>query len=126
MKYNNNIKPGSYVIESNMSNYDLIRKLRSGNQSPLKITFNNVRTLDELSQKITKNIKIDSNEFINYLYSREWQNKISQFKLENVILMFLPDTYEVYWNISSKSLFQKMKYEYDYFWNDTRKAKAKK
>ena len=126
MKYNNNIKPGSYVIESNMSNYDLIQKLRSGNQSPLKITFNNIRNLDELSKKITKKLKIDSDGFIDYLYSREWQNKISQFKLENVILMFLPDTYEVYWNISSKSLFQKMKYEYDYFWNDTRKAKAKK
>ncbi|MBE49856.1 MAG: aminodeoxychorismate lyase [Flammeovirgaceae bacterium] len=126
MKYNNNIKSGSYVIESNMSNYDLIQKLRSGNQSPLKITFNNIRNLDELSKKITKKLKIDSDDFIDYLYSREWQNKISQFKLENVILMFLPDTYEVYWNISSKSLFQKMKYEYDYFWNDTRKAKAKK
>ena len=126
MKYNNNIKPGSYVIESNMSNYDLIQKLRSGNQSPLKITFNNIRNLDELSKKITKKLKIDSDDFIDYLYSREWQNKISKFKLENVILMFLPDTYEVYWNISSKSLFQKMKYEYDYFWNDTRKAKAKK
>ena len=105
MKYNNNIKPGSYVIESNMSNYDLIQKLRSGNQSPLKITFNNIRNLDELSKKITKKLKIDSNDFIDYLYSREWQNKISQFKLENVLLMFLPDTYEVYWNISSKSLF---------------------
>ena len=126
MKYDDNIKPGSYIIESNMSNYDLIQKLRSGNQSPLKITFNNIRNMDDLSKKITKKLKINSNDFIDYLYCKEWQNKISQFKFENILLMFLPDTYEVYWNISSKSLFQKMKYEYDYFWNDTRKAKAKK
>jgi len=126
MKYNNTIKAGSYVIESNMSNYDLIQKLRSGNQSPLNITFNNVRNLDELSKKATKNLQINTNDFINYLFSREWKNHQPQFKLENILLMFLPDTYEVYWNISIKSLFQKMKNEYDLFWNDTRKTKAKK
>lgn len=139
MKYNLSMKPGAYVIESNMSNYNLIQKLRLGKQTPVKITFNNVRNLDELANKITQNIKLTPNDFLEYIYNENWYNNIdlkpnnqktrllqSKFNLENVLLIFLPDTYEVYWNISGKFLFEKMEKQYDRFWSSSRLEKARK
>jgi len=137
MKYNENIKPGAYIVESNMSNYNLIKKLRSGNQTPVEITFNNVKNLKELADKITQNINLTPTDFLEYVYNGNWYNSInlkpnyqkigllkSKFNLENILLLFLPDTYEVYWNISEKFLVEKMKTQYDVFWNSNRIKKA--
>ena len=98
-----------------------------------------MRNLSELADKITNNINLTSTDFLEYVYNGNWYNSIdlkpnnqktgllqSKFNLENVLLMFLPDTYEVYWNISSKFLFQKMERQYNLFWNSLRLEKARK
>lgn len=124
MKYDRNIKPGRYLLRRNMSNVAAIRLLRSGQQLPVDITFNNVRTLDELGPKIIRNTSISAEGFNNALQNFIENNSYG-FTHENVISMFIPNTYEVLYTITPKELIQRMYEEYNKFWNDERKALAR-
>lgn len=121
MDYQKNIKEGSYVINSNMSNYDLISMLRSGNQTPVNITFSYARKIEDLATIITKNLKMDKDQFLDYLKTNE--ENLMGYNYDNIITIFLPDTYQVYWNISEENLIKRMKREYSIFWNQERKEK---
>ena len=124
MKYNQNIKSGAYKIKSNMSNYSLIKMLRSGNQTPINISFNYARRIEDLAPIITNKLKINEDEFMNYIELNE--NNLYGFNRNNILSMFLPDTYQVYWNITVKELFERMYKEHSKFWNNKRKDKLKK
>ena len=123
-KYPEMIKPGRYVIDNAMSCNSLINLLRSGKQSPVKITFNNVRTLNEIAGKIGKQIEADSSEIIQFLSDDSNYTK-DGFKKENIISLFIPNTYELYWNTSARNLYARMLKEYRSFWNDERLSEAK-
>ena len=124
MKYNQNIKSGAYKIKSNMTNYSLIKMLRSGNQTPINISFNHARKIEDLAPIITNKLKINEDEFMNYIKLNE--NNLYGFDRNNILSMFLPDTYQVYWNITVKELFERMYKEHSKFWNNKRKDKLKK
>ena len=124
MEYQENIKIGAYKVKMNMSNYDMITMLRSGNQTPIKLTFSYARKIDDLAEKITSKLKISKEDLLNYLL--ENIDNYEDFKKEDIISIFLPDTYEVYWNISPKKLTDKMYSEYKKFWNNDRLEKLKK
>ena len=118
------IKPGRYLISGDLSYNGLINLLRSGRQSPVNITFNNVRTLNQIAGKIGKYIEADSSQIIAFL--SDDSNYISDgFKKETIIALFIPDTYEVYWNTDARDLYLRMLKEYKRFWNDKRLAKSK-
>ena len=123
MNYDKNIKTGAYKIKSNMSNYDLIRMLRSGNQTPIYISFNYARKIEDFSKIITKDLKMTELDFMNYINDNK---NIYGFNKQNILSMFLPDTYEIYWNISTENLFKKMNNEYNKFWNKKREDKLNK
>jgi UPF0755 protein len=118
------IKPGRYVINKGLSYNGLINLLRSGKQAPVKITFNNLRTLNQISGKIGKQIEADSSQIIGFL-SDESNFRADGFKKENIIALLLPNTYEFYWNTDAKGLYTRLLKEYRLFWNDQRLAKAK-
>ena len=124
MKYHENIKPGRYKLESNMTNIQAIRHLRAGERSPVQITFNNVRLIEELPAKITKKLMINEDEFMGALTNYLNTNKRG-FNAQNIISLFIPNTYEVYFSTSAKDLIHRMEKEYDSFWNVNRKNKAK-
>lgn len=124
MNYDDHIKPGRFILRRNMTNLEAIRTLRSGNQEPVEITFNNVRLISELAEKITRNLSITSTEFEAALIQFAKNNPYG-FNKDNVISMFIPNTYEVYYNVSSQGLVEKMHEEYEKFWNAERQAKAK-
>ena len=124
MEYDKNIKVGAYKVDMNMSNYDMISMLRSGNQTPINITFSYARKIDDLAKKITDKLKISDEELKAYLY--ENLDKYQGFNELDIISIFLPDTYEVYWNISPKNLVDRMYSEYKKFWNSNRIAKLNK
>jgi UPF0755 protein len=106
-----------------MTNLEAIRLLRSGAQVPTHVTFNNVRVKADLAGKITNNISVDSTEFLQLLNNDSLINSYG-FNQENIMCMFLPNTYEVYYTITGEELFERMHKEYERFWNDQRKAKA--
>ena len=124
MEYQENIKIGAYNVKMNMSNYDMITMLRSGNQTPIKLTFTYARKIDDLAEKITSKLKMSKDDLLNNLNDNI--DKYSGFKKADIISIFLPDTYEVYWNISPEKLTNKMYSEYKKFWNDERLSKLDK
>ena len=124
MEYQENIKIGAYKVKMNMSNYEMITMLRSGNQTPIKLTFTYARKIEDLAEKITKKLKMSKDDLLNYL--NENINNYSGFKKTDIISIFLPDTYEVYWNISPEKLTNKMYSEYKKFWNEERLSKLDK
>jgi len=123
--YDEEIKPGRYVLQKNMTNLMALRVLRSGKQEPVRITFNNVRLIRDLAEKITKNTGMKPEEFEAALIAFAMNNKYG-FTKDNVMTMFLPNTYEVYYNVSPDALIKNMHSEYEKYWNDERKEKAKK
>jgi UPF0755 protein len=118
------IKPGRYIIGNKLTYISLINLLRSGKQMPVKITFSNLRTLNQIAGKLGKLIEADSSRIISF-FSDDSNFKGDGFKNENIISLFIPNTYEVYWNINAKDLYIRLLREYRLFWNDQRLSKAK-
>ncbi|MGD0756565.1 MAG: endolytic transglycosylase MltG, partial [Bacteroidales bacterium] len=123
-KYPAMIKPGRYIIDKNLSYNSLINLLRSGRQSTVDITFGNFRTLNQIAGKIGRQLEADSSQIIGFL-SNDSNFEADGFKKENIISLFIPNTYEFYWNTDAKRLYKRMLKEYRLFWNDQRLSKAK-
>lgn len=123
--YQEAVKPGLYIIPPKTNNLNLIRLLRSGKQTPVKLTFNNVRTKEDLAEKITKNLEIDPDAFIDLITDSVYIRKFG-FEEETVMGMFIPNTYEIWWNTSAEKLFDRMYKEYGNYWTEERLAKAQK
>ena len=117
------IKPGKYVIKESLSINELINVLRSGRKTPTRITFNNIRTLNQLAGKFGKQIEADSIQIVNF-FANESNFTDDGFTRENIISIFIPDTYEFYWDTDAKELYQRMLREYKLFWNEERLGKA--
>jgi UPF0755 protein len=122
-KYPKLVKPGKYVIDRFLNYNQLINILRGGKQTPVKITFNNVRTLNELAGRIGGQIEADSAEIVSFFSDPENYSK-DGFKQEDVISVFIPDTYEFYWNTGAAKLYNRMLREYRKFWNRERLNKC--
>jgi UPF0755 protein len=123
MDYDDNIKDGRYVLKANMTNLQAIRTLRLGKQEPVRITFNNVRLLKDLSEKITANLDMTPEAF-EAAAVKFAINNTAGFTKDNLMVMFIPNTYEVYYNIAPDALMKRMQQEYEMFWNETRTSKA--
>ncbi|MBG0858687.1 MAG: endolytic transglycosylase MltG [Bacteroidales bacterium] len=123
-KYPQLVKPGRYVLESDMSYTALINYLRSGRQNSVNVTFNNIRTLNDLAGRIGMQIDADSTRIITFLTDPDNYSK-DGFTAETVIAVFIPNTYQLFWNTTPKGLYNRMLGEYKKFWNDDRLARAK-
>jgi UPF0755 protein len=121
--YTENIKPGRYIIDDGISNNSLVVKLRAGLQTPVRVTFNNIRTINELAGKVAGQIEADSLSIVSFLTEASNYSE-DGFLPETVIAVFIPDTYELYWNIDAKKFFSRMLREYKRFWNEERLALA--
>jgi UPF0755 protein len=118
-----NLKPGRYKLTVGMNNRSLINKIKAGNQEPVDLKFQNIRRKEEFSGYLSKNLEPDSLTFVKLLDSAEFVAQHG-FNTDNIYTMFIPNTYEMYWNTSATDFFDKMKKEYDKFWNPERKKKA--
>jgi len=117
MKFDQNtIRSGKFKIEPGWSNRELIQHLRSGKQSPVKLVLNNERLLSEVAGKIAPLIEPDSASIMMTLLD---SNTITKYNLnkENLMTLFIPNTYEVYWSITPDEFLNRMKKESDKFWN---------
>lgn len=117
------IHPGKYAVPNKINNNKLINILRSGSQVPIQITFNNIRTLKELSEVLSPQIEPTDSAILSAFESEELINELGLSK-ETFPSIFLPNTYEVYWSITPEQLVMRMYKEYEKFWTDDRKIKA--
>ncbi len=122
--YREAIKPGRYLLEKGMNTNQIVNVLRSGIQEPVNLTFNNVRFKEDLAGKVSKYIWADSLSILN-LFSNDKLIVEYGFTPETFRTMFIPNTYQFYWTTSAKEFAQRMKKEYDKFWTEKRKEKAK-
>jgi UPF0755 protein len=123
MNYKKHIQPGKYKLKNRMTNHKLILMLRSGQQEPIKLTFNNIRTLEQLAGIVSRKIEADYSAIINLLHNKEYINQIG-FNEYTIIGLFIPNTYEFYWNTSALQFISRMLNEYNSFWTRARKSKA--
>ena len=124
-KYTTNIKAGRYKIDRALNNNELVNLLRSGKQTPIKVTFNNLRTKEQLAGRIANQIEADSFSILSYITDTIFQQKLG-LNNNNIACLFIPNTYEFYWNTSAEQFVNRMLKEYKSFWDTTRKAKADK
>ncbi len=124
-KYTTNIKSGRYKINRKLNNNDLVNLLRSGKQTPIKVRFNNLRTIEQLSGKIGGQLEADSADLLAYITDTLFMEELGLNKY-NIATLFIPNTYEFYWNTSVEQFANRMIKEHKRFWNASRKEKAKK
>ena len=115
--YADHVRPGRYRIEDGMSNNALVNLLRSGNQEPVMMIFNNLRTLEQLAGKVARYIEPDSVALAAYLADPELPGKYG-FTAETFKAMFIPNTYEMYWTATPEDFTDRMAREYERFWEE--------
>lgn len=121
-KYDTNVKPGRYILARDMNNNDIVNVLRSGN-TPVTVSFNNQETLEALAGRIAAQIEADSSALQAALTNPEFLSARG-FSVDQALAMYLPNTYEFYWNTDAEGFRSRMEGEYDRFWNETRLQKA--
>ena len=123
--FKSNIYSGRYLLEEGMSNNELVDLFRSGETVPVKVTFNNVRTKNDLAGKLSRNLECDSLEILDLINDEEFVAKYG-FNQTTILTLFLPNTYQFNWATNADEAIKRMAEEYKKFWTAERKAKAKK
>lgn len=123
----NYIKPksGRYELKEGMSLNDLINLLRSGKQTPIKLSFNNQDTLEKLASRISEQIEADSVSLLQSMQDMGFLES-NGFDKKSALGMYIPNSYELYWNTSAEKFRNRMLKEYNRFWNEDRISKARK
>lgn len=121
--FNHNIHTGRYAIRPGDNVYHVYNRLSRGYQDPINLTIGSVRTMDRLARSIGKQLMIDSTEIAALLFDSTFQSNIGYTK-ETMASLFIPETYQVYWDMSADEFIKRMQKEHKKFWNDERLAKA--
>ena len=117
-------EPGHYTFPAQIGDKELINRLKYGIQTPVRITWNNsARTTHELAEKVTTNLLMDQETLFLLLDSNEYMAAYGMDR-ETSRCLFIPNTYEVMWDIKPDALFRRMQREYNAFWNESRRHKA--
>ena len=124
LKYPSHMHTGRYAVLSGMSNRALLDDLRRGHQVPVRLTFNNVRLKTDLAERLERQLMLSGDDLLRLLDDSAYCASLG-FTPETILTLFIPNTYEVYWNLSAEKLMQRMKREYDVFWTPVRLSKAK-
>jgi UPF0755 protein len=124
LKYPAKVKPGKYKLRKGMNNLQIVRMLRSGNQEPVKLSFRDIRLKSQFAGYISRSLEIDSASFLEKLSDDEYLKKY-ELNAEQVYTMFIPNTYEFFWNTTEDKFMDRMFSEYQKFWTEKRLAEAK-
>ncbi len=117
-------KSGRYLLKEGMSNNDLVNMLRIGNQTDIKLLFNNQDTLEKLAGRIAEQLEIDSISLLNSFKDKDFLSK-NNLTEKSVLQIFIPNSYQFYWNTSADKFRDRILKEYKRFWNTNRISKAK-
>ena len=120
------IKPGRYRISPSWSNRSLIGHLRSGRQEPVNVIFTHGWLLEDVAGQASRTIEPDSADLMR-LFQNEEYVKAAGYTNETLMSLFIPNTYEFFWNASEEDFFQRMIVEHERFWDsNNRRGKADK
>jgi len=122
LDYLENKKTGRYKISKDLGNNDIVNSLKFNN-TPVNVTFNNQERIENLAGRVSKQIYEDSASLVKAFKDKNFLSK-NNFNNDNVLSMFIPNSYEVYWNVKPEDFRDKMLTEYNKFWNQQRTKKA--
>jgi len=123
--YPNKIRAGKFRISEGMSNDVLVDHLRGGKAETIQLTFNNQDTFEKLAGRIANQIEADSTAILKSMKDENFL-KNNDFSSHTALAMYIPNSYDFYWNTSAEQFRDKMLNEYHKFWNEERTNKAKK
>ncbi|MDR1738858.1 MAG: endolytic transglycosylase MltG [Candidatus Symbiothrix sp.] len=117
------VRAGKYDLTPDMSYLDAVRMLRNGTQTPVRLTFNNIRTKKDFAERIGKQLRFDADSLLALLNNPQ---TAAAFELDTntILTMFLPNTYEIYWTVSAPQFMERMQREYAHFWTSARRSQA--
>ena len=121
--YGQHVRTGRYAVQPGDNAYDVFNRLYRGQQTPLNLTIGSVRSMDRLAANIGRQLMIDSTEIAQALNDTLCLRKLGYDKA-TIYALFIPDTYQVYWDISAEQFVERMQKEHSRFWNEERKQKA--
>lgn len=121
--YADNIRTGRYEISAENGALSVFRKMKNGLQSPVALTIPEARTVDRLAGAIAKKLMVDSLTLCKALTDSATCAKYG-YTPETMICLFIPNTYDIYWNTSVDKLLERMKKESAKFWSFERTKKA--
>ena len=119
------IKSGRFLLENGMNNNELVNLLRSGRQTPVDLVFNNIRTKEQLAGKVASQLELDSTDLLYAMVDTAFTNPLG-LNVYTVSSLFIPNTYEFYWDVSVADFLARMTAENYHFWTEHRKSKALK
>lgn len=122
--YPEKVKPGHYLVERDLSNNSLVNMLRAGLQTPVDVVITNARTVADVAGKVSGQIEADSASILKLLNNKEYLRKFG-FDRYTILALFIPNTYELWWNTGAESFIERMHREYRGFWNSPRMEKAR-
>ncbi|MCL2247493.1 MAG: endolytic transglycosylase MltG [Lentimicrobiaceae bacterium] len=123
LRYDRNVMRGKYEIKANETNYQLIKKLRKGQHYPVTFTFNNVRTLSDFLQRIDKKFLFPMHDLQKLLENEDFLHTLG-FTKETLPALFIPNTYQIYYDIDAGEFVEKFQTFYHNFWNEKRLQQA--
>jgi len=121
--YSTNVKAGRFLLKKGMNSNDIVNSLRQN--VPVELAFNNQERLEDFAGRVGSQIEADSLQLLNAFMDKKFLDE-NGFTAGNVLSMFIPNSYEFYWNTSAEKFRDKMSKEYRNFWNEERLAKASK
>lgn len=119
LNYQENVKPGRYVIPVRTTNLQVVKKLRRGAQDPIKLTFNSIRLKSEFAERVGSKFAFGADS-LKYLLANDAICKKYGFDTSTILAMFIPNTYEFYWTLSGNNFLDRMLHEYLDFWTPKR------
>lgn len=122
--YDGNVKPGHFIIKKGMNNNDIINTIRSKN-TPIKVAFNNQERIEDMAGRIATQIEADSLSILKAVTDKAFL-KEQGLTRNTALTMYIPNSYEFFWNTSAEGFRDRMLKEYKKFWNVDRLAKARK
>ena len=126
MKYERpQMRAGKYKVEPGWTNIDLIRHLRGGKQAPVKVILNNERLLEEVAEKVARFIEPNSEAFLELFQNENYLEEIGYTK-ETLMSLFIPNTYEFFWNTEPKAFMERMLKEHRRFWTSNERVEKAK
>lgn len=121
--YRNHIRSGRYAIRPGEGAFKVFRHLKNGLQTSVDLTVPSVRTVNDLAGALSKKLMLDSTTISNALESESTCKKYG-YDTTTIACMFIPNTYDLYWNITLDGLLKRMQKENKKFWNFERTEKA--
>lgn len=121
--YPSHVRAGKYEIKAGMSSFAIVRLLRAGRQTPVKLVINKLRTKQDFIRLVSNNLEADSISLQTLLSDPIY---LRQFGLDTntALCAVIPDTYQFYWNTSAEKTFERLVRERKKFWNEQRRRKA--